>query len=446
MKALYKKLTQTQMIAYGYLAVILGGTFILMLPFSSKAGTFTSFWDALFTAVSASCVTGLVVVDTFTYWSLFGQLVILFLIQIGGLGFMTIGVFFAILLRRKIGLRTRGILQESVNTLQIGGIVRLARRIMYGTLLFELIGTILLSIRFVPRFGFWKGIYFGAFHSISAFCNAGFDLMGGGAPYQSMVEYSGDLLVNVTIMSLIVIGGIGFFVWNDIYAKKWHVKTYKLHTKIVLTTTAFLIVMGAVLFYIFEKNHILAGVDTKEAVLSSLFNSITARTAGFNTTDTAALCEKTQFLTILLMFVGGSPGSTAGGIKTTTLVVLIAYMGTNLRGEKNCNIYNRRLDEDTIRKASTVLCTNLFLTILAILCISGIEDIPLTQIAFEVVSAIGTVGMTTGITRELHLASRLILIFLMYCGRIGSLTFALSLKGHRQNVPVVQPIEQITIG
>lgn len=446
MKILYKKLTQTQMIVYGFAAIIFAGSLLLTLPISSRTGEFTPYLDALFTATSASCVTGLVVVDTWTHWSLFGQVVILILIQIGGMGFMTLGVYMAILLRRKIGLRIRGILQESINSMQIGGIVKLAKKIMMGTIFFESLGAIILMTRFIPRFGVAKGIWYGIFHSISAFCNAGFDLLGGTGEYQSLVYYAGDWVVNLVIMSLIIIGGIGFLVWNDLSINKLNWKRYSLHTKIVLSTTAVLITVGAVLFFFMERNNVLAGRSFDEQILCSLFNSVTARTAGFNTTDTGALTEGSKFVTMLLMFIGGSPGSTAGGIKTTTIVVLIIFVHSHMFQEVGCNIFKRRLDESAIRKASVVACTHLFLTVLSTVFLLAAQPFNLTDVLFEVLSAMGTVGMTTGITRDICSASRLVLIFVMFCGRIGSLTFALSLRGHKHDAPVKQPVEQITIG
>lgn len=446
MNLISKKLTQTQMIVIGYLLIILFGTALLMLPAATRSREATPFLDALFTSTSASCVTGLVIADTSRNWSLFGQGVILCLIQIGGLGFMTIGVFFAIILRRKIGLWTRGTLQESVNVMQIGGVVRLAKKIIIGTLIFEGAGAVLLAIRFSREFEWGRAIYYGVFHSISAFCNAGFDLMGTKEAYISFSEYYDDIWINVVLMALIVIGGIGFFVWNDISVNKWKWKNYRLHTKIVLLTTAILIFGGAILLYLFEADASMQGMSEKGRVLSALFGSVTARTAGFNTTDTAALSESGKVLTAILMFIGGSPGSTAGGIKTTTLVVLVVYVKANLRQNANCNVFHRRLHEDTIRKASTVLCTNLFLAVIAILILITVQPIALTDALFEVVSAIGTVGMSTGLTRELGNVSKIVIIFLMYCGRIGSMTFALSLKGHKALAPVREPVEQITIG
>lgn len=446
MKFLAKKLTQTQMIVIGYALIILIGSTLLMLPVSSRDGQFTSFFDCFFTATSASCVTGLIVVDTYQHWSVFGQCVLLLLIQLGGLGFMTIGVFFAIILRRKIGLRTRGVLQESVNTLQIGGIVRLAKKIVKGTLFFEGVGAFLLASQFIPKYGLMKGIYFGIFHSISAFCNAGFDLLGEEQAFSSLTRYYDNWIVNFTIMALITIGGIGFFVWNDLSINKLNFKKYRLHTKIVLTTSLFLIVVGAVLFYLFEKDNILQGMSWQEQFLSSMFNSVTARTAGFNTTDTGAYLESTKFLTIILMFIGGSPGSTAGGVKTTTIIVLLSQMRANMKRDPDSNLFSRRLKPVAVEKASAVLCTNLFLAVLAILFITAVQPVDFLDATFEVASAIGTVGMTTGITRELNTAVHVVLIFLMYCGRIGSLTFALSLRGHKIAPPVKHPEEEVMIG
>lgn len=326
MKFFYKKLTQTQMIVFGYMLIILAGSILLMLPVSSRDAVWTSFADSLFTSTSAACVTGLVVVDTWQHWSLFGQVIILILIQIGGMGFMTLGVYMAILLRRKIGLRTRGILQESINSLQIGGIVKLAKKIIKGTAFFEIAGALILMIRFVPEFGVWRGIWYGIFHSVSAFCNAGFDLMGCTGAYNSLTRYSGDWLVNLTVMTLIVVGGIGFFVWDDLSVHKFEWKRFRLHTKIVISTTVALILTGAVLFFIMERHNVLSGIPLGEQIWCSFFNSITARTAGFNTTDTGALTEGSRFVTMVLMFIGGSPGSTAGGIKTSTLEIGRAHV------------------------------------------------------------------------------------------------------------------------
>ena len=393
-------------------------------------------------------MTGLVVVDTASYWSLFGQCVILLMIQVGGLGFMTIGVLFAMFLNKKISLKTRGILQESMNTSQVGGVVRLVRKALIGTALIELTGALLLMIRFVPEFGILRGIYFGIFHAVSAFCNAGFDLMGTSkGPYSSFTAYADDTLINVTIMALIVVGGIGFFVWDDICRNKFHIKKYKLHTKIVLSCTAILITGGALFIYLFEKDGLMAGMSGKEIVLTSAFSSVTARTAGFNTIDTAGLTTSSKMLTVLLMFIGGSPGSTAGGIKTTTIVVLLIYVWSNLRGARGCNIFERRLEDDAVRKASDVAVISLFMAIVASIAIPYFQPhLLMEDVVFEVFSAIGTVGMSTGITRDLSAASRIIIVLLMYCGRIGSMSFALSFMERKKVAPVKLPEEKVMIG
>lgn len=441
-----RRLNQVQCIAAGFFCIILIGACILTLPIASRSGEWTSFFDALFTATSATCVTGLVVVDTYLHWNLFGQLIILTMIQIGGLGFITIGVGFSLMLRRKIGLRERDLMKESVNALEIGGIVKLVLRIIKGTLLFEGIGAVLLAIRFVPRFGPLKGIYFAIFHSISAFCNAGFDLMGGQGAYTSLVEYVGDPLVNLVIISLIVIGGIGFVVWNDLWLKKGNWNRLSLHSKLVLSVTAILIAGGALLLFLFERGNTLQGMTGAEQFWASLFGSVTARTAGFNTVDTAALRPESKFLTIILMFIGGSPGSTAGGIKTTSIAVMILYVFSNLRGESGCNIFHRRIGDVVIKKASMVFCLNLFLGVTSTLTIMATSGLTLSDVLFEVFSAISTVGMTTGITRDLNMVGRVVIILLMYCGRIGSMTFALSFIQKPVPKKLRLPEERITIG
>lgn len=441
-----RHVSQTQFIAYGFFCIIITGTLLLMLPFASRDGQSEPFLNCLFTATSASCVTGLVVADTWSQWSLFGQLVILTMIQIGGLGFITVGVFISIVLRRKIGLKERGLMMESVNTLQIGGVVRLAKKIIIGTCIFEGTGAVLLAIRFIPQFGFFRGLFYGIFHSISAFCNAGFDLMGGQTPYSSFVAYYDDWLVNLVIMSLIIIGGIGFIVWDDLSRNKLHFRKYMLQTKIVLVTTAILVFGGGLLFYLLERNHLLVGMNTSGKILTSLFSSVTARTAGFNTTDTAALTDGSKLLTIILMFIGGSPGSTAGGIKTTTLVVLLLCVHSNIKQTYGINIFGRRLENDAVKRAGTILTINLLLAVTASLAIMAIQPLGFSDILFETFSAIGTVGMTTGITRALHPISRCIIILLMYCGRIGSLSFALAFVQSKRKPHVQQPAEAINIG
>lgn len=442
------KLTYVRIIALGYLLVIIAGTGLLMLPVATRQGNETDFLTALFTATSATCVTGLVVVDTYTHWSGFGHIIILLMIQVGGLGFMTMGVLFAMFLKKRITLRTRGLLQESMNGMQMGGIIRLVRMVLRGTFIIELTGAVLLAIRFIPVFGWGKGILYGIFHSISAFCNAGFDLMGEySGQYSSLVEFHGDILVNVVIMALIVIGGIGFFVWKDIRENKHHMKKYRLHTKMALFMTAILLIGGTVLFYLFENNNLLEGMNVKDKILAAAFSSVTARTAGFNTIDTGGLTHASKLLTMVLMFLGGSPGSTAGGIKTVTTLVLIAYVWSNLRASKGVNVFNRRLDDDVIRKASNVVVISLLMAVSASILICYLQpDLVVEDILFEVYSAIGTVGMSTGVTRDLNLVSRIIIVLLMYCGRIGSMSFALSFTERKKVAPVQLPTEKIMIG
>lgn len=445
-KKWHDKLTTTQTIAVGFLMTILIGTVALMLPISSRDGRFTDPLTALFTATSATCVTGLAVVDTYQYWSVFGRVFLLILIQIGGLGFMTIGVFMAVLMRRNIGLKERGILQESMNTLQIGGVVRLVKKIIIATLAFEGVGAVLLAVRFVPEMGWIEGICNGIFHSISAFCNAGFDLMGKKEEYSSLVAYSGDVIVNVTIMLLILLGGAGFVVWDDLQKKKFRVKEYLLHTKIALTMTVILVFGGAFAIYLLERNGLMADMGAKETVLTSLFASVTARTAGFNTIDTGAMSAGSKLVTIALMFIGGNPGSTAGGIKTTTFAVMLIFVWANLRNSHGSNIFRRRLEEEEIRKASIVVTINLLLAVAAAILLCALQDFPMEDILLEVFSAIGTVGMSSGITRGMGTVSRLVLIVLMYCGRIGSMTFALSFTERKKVAPVQLPAEKIIIG
>ena len=441
-----KRLSQTQFIILGFLIIIVVGTFLLMFPISSADGSFTSFADCVFTAVSATCVTGLVVVDTFTHWSVFGQIVILCLIQVGGLGFITIGVMFSMILRRRIGLKTRGLLQESVNTLKIGGIIKLTKKIIKGTLLIEGIGALILGIRFSFDYGPIRGMYYGLFHSVSAFCNAGFDLMGINEPYCSLTRYVGDPFVNITVMALIIIGGIGFIVWDDITTNKLNFKKYMLQTKVVLVTTAVLVLGGGLLFFATEFNNTMAGMNPGTRILASLFSSVTARTAGFNTVDTAALTGGSKILTVVLMFIGGSPGSTAGGIKTTTIFVLLINLFSGISTGKGGSVFKRRFEEDAVRKASFVFLLNLLLGLVACFIILAVNNLAFEDVVFEVFSAIGTVGMSTGITRDLNIVSRVIIMILMFCGRIGSLSFALSFMQNKKSAPVYYPSENISIG
>ena len=393
----HHKLSHVRVITLGYLIMILLGTALLMLPCATRSGNSADPVTALFTATSASCVTGLVLHDTATYWSLFGQLVILVLIQIGGLGFMTIAIFFFRLISKKSSLRERAVMAERINTTHIGDFSSLVRKIIIGTIALESTGGILLALHFVrqPDFGFLKGVYYGFFHAISAFCNAGFDLMGG---CDSFTLLSDSALVNAVLITLIVIGGIGFLVWDDITACHFRFKKFSLHTKTVLTVTAVLILGGALLLFVFEHNNTGKGKPVSEEIWVALFGSVTARTAGFNTVDTAALSSASKLITIILMFIGGSSGSTAGGVKTTTVAVVLIFLIAGMRGQDNIHFYKRRIRDDALRKSVIIISTNLMLLLFGATVLCAVQGFSITDAVFETTSAISTVGMTTGVT------------------------------------------------
>lgn len=443
---LYKRFSGMQMIAGGFFLIILAGTLLLMLPFATKSGEHTSFLTALFTSASATCVTGLIVADTFTHWTLFGQIVLLVLIQIGGLGFITIGITVSMLLRRKIGLRERGLIQESFNVIELRGMVRLTKRVITGTLFFEGAGACILAACFIPDMGLAQGFYYGMFHSVSAFCNAGFDLMGRYEAFSSLTSYYSHPVVVITIVLLIVIGGIGFIVWSDLYDHGLHFRKYSLHTKIVLTSTLALILSGTLVFYCLEQNRLFAEMDFTGKLLSSLFCAVTPRTAGFNTTDVGSLSDAGKLFTVVLMFIGGAPGSTAGGVKVTSIVVLFVYIKANLTRTVGYNIFGRRLEDEALRKAAAVFCTNLTLAMTAVIILCGISDLNGIDVLVEVFSAISTVGMSAGLTTKLNTPSLLIVILLMYLGRVGSLSFAMSFTDKKKIAHVMQPSEKINIG
>jgi trk system potassium uptake protein TrkH len=441
----HNSLSQMQMIALGFFLIIIIGTLLLMTPMASRTQEPTDFLTALFTATSSTCVTGLIVTDTYLHWSVFGQIIILILIQIGGLGFITLGFGFSLFLKRKITLRQRGLLRESVNVVNVGGIVKLAQLIIRGTLLFEGVGALILTLCFLPKMGFKKALYYGIFHSISAFCNAGFDLMSQFGE-SSFMGYNNNWVVCLTLIALILIGGIGFFVWSDIREHKWHFRKYALHTKLVLIASLILTFGGAVLFFLLERHQLFADMSTSDAILNALFCSVTPRTAGFNTITVDHLTESSKLLTIVLMFIGGCPGSTAGGAKVTTLAVLLLHLRANLTRSDGINILGRRLEDDAVQKATAVVTTNLLLASVATFIICTLQNLDLTAIIFDVVSAVSTVGMSTGITAGLHTGAKYILVILMYLGRVGSLSFAMSFTDKKKLAHVRQPKEHISIG
>lgn len=438
-----KKVSYTRIIALSFLVVILTGSVLLTLPVSSRDRSMTPFADAVFTATSATCVTGLVVRDTGTYWSVFGQLVILGMIQIGGLGFMTIISMFSIFMKRKISLSERRLLMQSAGNMRLSGMVKLVKQIVKGTAVFELAGSVLLAIRFVPKFGFARGVYYAVFHSVSAFCNAGFDLMGG---FQSFTAYEGDVLVNLTLMVLITSGGLGFLVWNEIYTKGRKFGEYSLHAKLVLVTTLFLFAVGTGGFLIFESNGNLANDPFPKKLLSAAFMSVTTRTAGFNTMDLTGLSQAGTLLAMVLMFIGGSPGSTAGGVKTTTVAVILFAMVNMSRGREDVTIFKKRLEDSVVKHAAVIVFVYLTGVLIAGMIMGALETKGITEIMFEIISAAGTVGLSKGITQTLSDASKLILIVMMYGGRIGGLSLLMVFREKAKEAPVRRPTEKILIG
>ena len=437
-----------KLILGGYCLIILVGSILLALPVSTREGVWTPLTDCFFTATSATCVTGLIRFDTFTHWSLFGQLVILGMIQIGGIGFMTVAILALILMRRKIGLSERSLMQNSISAPQLGGIIHMTKFIALGTLAFEALGALLLSFSFVPRFGWKKGVYFSVFHSISAFCNAGFDLMGGTTgQFSSLTGYVGDWYVNIVIMLLIFIGGLGFFVWYDLGSKRFHLRKLNLQSKMVLSISIGLVVIGTIGFMLLEyHSSAYEGMSVGEKLLASLFQSVTARTAGFNTTDYTGMSEAEIFLMIQLMLVGGSTGSTAGGIKTTTFWVLCISIFTTFFRKKNIEAFGRRLEEGITRTASCIFMTYLLMTTTVAILISAMEGLPLLTCLFESVSAMATVGLTLGITPSLGMVSKLLLAFLMLCGRVGSITMLLAFSNDKRASSSRLPLEKVQVG
>lgn len=452
-KTLWKKrhrrlaLSTSQIIIFGFIGTILLGALLLMLPISNQSGQSTNFIEALFTATSATCVTGLVVFDTATHWSLFGQFIILSLIQIGGMGVVTIAVAIAMVSGRKIGLMQRSTMQEAISAPKVGGIVHLTHFIIKGAFFIELLGAILMMPVFCKDFGFFKGIWYSIFHSISAFCNAGFDLMGVNSPFSSLTGYSSHILINIVIMLLIIIGGIGFLTWEDIINNKWHFSRYRMQSKVILTVSSLLIILPAIFFY-FDTFSADKWNNTSDGqkLLFSFFQSVTARTAGFNTMDFADMTQAGITLMIILMLIGGSPGSTAGGMKTTTVAVLFATAFSAFRKKNDTNLFGRRIPSDTVKNAATILLMYLTLFIGGSIAISCIEGISMLPCLFEASSAIATVGLSLGITPTLSIASHIILIILMFLGRVGGLTLIFAALAVKNNNISKLPQEKITVG
>ncbi len=441
------RLSSMQILAIGFALFIIIGSVLLSLPFASRDGQSIPFLNSLFTSTSATCVTGLVVYDTYTQFTLFGQIVILLLIQTGGLGFMIVAMMFSMFLGRRIGLRERSILMESVSALKLGGVVRLTKKVLVITLCMELLGAAVLSIRFIPEFGAARGTWYALFHSVSAFCNAGFDLMGRIEPYSSLTHYAGDVLVNVTVMILILVGGLGFFVWDDITHNKHHFSKYHLHSKLMITATGVLVIGGAVLFFFFEKGHTMADMTVGERILASAFAAVTPRTAGFATVPHSEMSSGGTLLTMVFMLVGAGPGSTGGGMKVTTIFVLVLSVFARAKNSEDMNIYKRRLDKSFVYRAATSASIYLFLAFIGALVISA-QGLGLTDTLFETLSGIGTVGLSTGITTQLSVVSRIMIMLLMFTGRVGSLAVATAMMTRRaHNHPALKYVsEKIILG
>ena len=452
-----KEVSPIRLIVFSFLAIIIVGTILLIFPFSSRSQQFTPPLDALFTATSATCVTGLAVYDTWTHWSDLGQGIILSLIQLGGLGLVTFTTGFTLLLRRKLGLRDMQLAKEYTNG-SVMDTPRLLRTILLFTFAFETIGALLLAIRFVPQFGSY-GIWLSIFTSVSADCNAGFDIMGFTTPYVGLTGYVHDPLVSLTVSALIALGGLGFLVYSDIYL--WLQKKRKgiekhphltVHSSVVLRTTLALIVIGTVLFLFLEYNHSLAGMNIFQKIHASLFQSVSARTAGFSTINVADQYDSTKLMTIVLMFIGASPASTGGGIKTTTFVVLISTIISVLRGRDETMIMKRRVDKSIVYRALTIA----ILALLLICITSGImmvvepDGLSAVDVLFEAVSAFGTVGLSAGITPDLGALSKIMLSFTMFVGRVGPISLILALSAHqgngRNSQETVAPDARIVVG
>ncbi len=423
-----RSLNATRIVAGSFAAIILVGALLLTLPAAARDGQSVGFFPALFTATSASCVTGLILVDTWTQWSLFGQGVILAMIQLGGLGFMTVITLVSLLLHRRIGLSERLIMVSTLNLNDMDGVVRVVRHALIGTFLMEGAGALVLTLRFAPDFGLAKGLWYGVFHAVSAFCNAGFDLLGGaGGPFCSLAPYRGDPVVLLTIATLIVVGGLGFFVWEDLLVKRsW--RGLSVYSKMVLLVTGGLILAGALFFLLEEHANpaTLGELPGWQKGLNALFQSVTLRTAGFDSIGQGGLTDSSKAMSILLMLIGGSSGSTAGGVKTATVAVLLLALRSGLTGREQVTFRGRAIPYRRVLNAMTLALVMLFLFLAGSMVISTVEGLPYVDCAFEVASAMATVGLTCGVTPGLTPVSQLLIILLMYMGRVGVLSFSIA--------------------
>ena len=425
----------------GFLGVILLGSLLLFLPISSADGKSKNYIDCLFTSVSCACVTGLITLNTATTWSLFGQFVLLLLIQTGGLGVITVTMIFSVALGKRIGLSGRSIMQDSVSAMEIKGIVKFAKFIVFGVLIFEAAGAVAMMPVFIRDFGALKGIWYSVFHSVSAFCNAGFDLLGYETPFVSLTAYKADPVINITIMLLILIGGLGFLTWEDVKKFRFRFRKYRTQSKIILVSSLVLVFVPAIYFFIFEFGDLPLG----ERILTSLFQAVTPRTAGFNTADLTRMSDTGIAIMTGLMLVGGAPGSTAGGMKITTIAVLIITSMSVFRRRGEASAFKRRIAEETIKQAVAVFFLYIVFFLIGGMTIATIEKLPLLTCLFESASAIATVGLTLGITPSLCVASKIILMLMMFFGRIGVLTLIYATtSGIKYDER--HPIDKISIG
>ena len=438
----FRHISPFQTITCSFLILILLGSILLMLPAAGSGEGRCSYLDALFTASSAVCVTGLVVHNTATYWSGFGQGIILLLIQIGGLGVITVVIAASIFSGKRIGLRQRNLMQNAVNAPKLGGIIRFTRFLLFFTAAAEICGALLLIPVFAKNYGLAAGTGKAFFHSISAFCNAGFDILSDKTPYASLTAYRSNVLLNVVIICLIVAGGLGFLTWDDLISKRFRFKKLTLQTKLVLLTSAILIVLPALFLFLTDFTKGSPG----DRILFSVFQSVTTRTAGFNTVSFDNMREGSHLLMIILMLIGGSPGSTAGGMKTTTLAIIMIAFRRYIRQDKDYSSFGRSVSSRTVLEAFTLLMLYLGLFLGGSLLISTIEHLPVIDCMFESASALGTVGLTTGITPSLGSISKIVLILFMYFGRVGGLTLAYAALGGEKADTGRLPEEKVMIG
>lgn len=436
-----KRLTSFQIIILGFLGVILLGAILLALPVSGREGEATPFLEALFTSTSAVCVTGLVVHDTATYWSFFGQLVIMLLIQVGGIGVITVAASFAMISGKRISLMQRSTMQEALAAPNVGGIVRLTHLIVKITLLTEMLGTAVMAPVFCRDFGI-RGLWMALFHSVSAFCNAGFDLMGIRGTFSSLTAYAAEPVINLAIIFLIITGGIGFLTWDDIRRNRLHLRRYRMQSKVILCTTAVLVMVPTLYFFFCE----FASYAVGQRLLLSLFQAVTPRTAGFNTADLTAFGESGKWIIMVLMLIGGSPGSTAGGMKTTTAAVLFATAVSTFSQREQVHFFGRRIEDNVVKDAASILLMYLVLFLAGGMVISMAEDLPMLSCLFEAASAAGTVGLSLGLTPNLGTLSRMVLILLMFVGRVGGLTLVFAALPGTQKVAAKLPREKIAVG